>query len=202
MARLRDTLSVLNGLSRVAVAFSVEVSRELCELTSIIPTALQSQFNLREERYEHGLPDDFPGWENFKTGEFGMGTEYSNPVPSPPPHPPADIRQPPPGTPSDMNHQRSLHTLSSSHLLCWRSHGKARAIRKHAVVSEVPVRCMSSGDTVVGSTTAGSESEKSHIEQQKKVSLNSQDSGTSDTITKINYGATFFFLSPVKEAGS
>lgn len=172
MARLRDTLSILNGLSRVAVAYSVEVSRELCELTSVVPTALQSQFNLREETNEHGLPDDFPGWENFKTGEFGIGTEYGYPVSPPTPHPPPDSRQSPPGTPSDMYRQRSLHTLSDSrHLLCWRSPGQARALRQRSVIREVPIRCMSSGDTVVGSTTAGHESsDKSHIEQQQKVS--------------------------------
>lgn len=174
MGRLRDTLSVLNGLRRVAVAYSVELSREVCELTSIIPTALQSQLNLREERIDHGLPDDFPGWENFTTGEFGIGTEYNCPSPPLSPHPPPDIGQPPPRTPSDMfngSHQRSFHTLSSCHLLRWRSLGQARAVRKRAVVSEIPVRCMGSGDTVVGSTTAGHEREKSHIEQQQKVSF-------------------------------
>lgn len=201
MARLRDTVSVLNGLSRVAVAYSAEISRELCELTSIIPTALQSQFNLREERYDQGLPDDFPGWENLKTGDFGIGTEYSNPVPPPTPRPPEDIRQPPPGASSDMNHQRSLHTLSTSHLFCWRSRGQARAIRKLTVVSKVPIRFMTSGDTVVGSTTAGSESEKSHLEQQKKVSLNIR------TVAYLTHSHSpmeqlVYFLPPVKETGS
>lgn len=175
MARLKETLGVLKGLREVSVAYSVEVSRELSQLAAVIPSVVQNQFDLREERNQHGLPDDFPGWENFKSGEFGLGAEYES-QPSPPLHdPPSDPRQSPPGTPSDTlngGHQRSFHTLSSRQLLPF---GQVKTVLRHSNVSKTPRRFTSSGDTVVGSTPTGDEAdaegqtEKSHIEQQKMV---------------------------------
>lgn len=187
MARLRDTIGVLNGLGRVAAAYSAEVSRELGELVSNVPTILLNQFNQEERgglRGQHGLPDDFPGWENFTTGEFGLGAEYNSPVvpPSAPPH--SDHPNSTRGNAATDNltqehapdvlngGQRSLHTVASQHLFLGQMKGIHALRARRPFVSKRAAgirRYMTSGDTVVGPTTT--KTEESHVEQQQKVRI-------------------------------
>lgn len=174
MARLKDTLGVVNGLGRVAVAYSAEVSRELGQLVNALSTTLQNQFD-REERRGHGLPDDFPGWENFASGEFGLGVESDDSVYSPSPLEPSDPLQQPPSTTNSMfGGHRSFHTLSHSHLLPGRSPGQWKsATRCYELSKTIASRYMTSRDTVLGSTSTSQETsrsvDKTHKEQQEKV---------------------------------
>ena len=181
--RLRDAVGVVNGLRRVAVAYSIEVSRELGEIVNRVPAILLNN----EERAGHGLPDDFPGWENFTSGEFGLGAEYNSPV-SPPntyhPHSTynADNQthesRPAPTSATNMlnGSQRSFHTVAHHGLVL----GQMKAFKvRHSILSRrgAGIRCVTSGDTVVGPTTGQQtrrrrpsvKTEESHIEQQQKV---------------------------------
>ena len=174
MARIKDTVCVLRGLGRVAVAYSSEVCRELSEIVNIVPTAFQNQFD-NENGRGHGMPDDFPGWENFSTGEFGIGAEYSSSLEPPSLHPPPDPRQPPTTTHMNTTNTsygggRSFHTLSHLRSLQHLQTPKRRCI----VEVDAPSRKMTSGETVMGpgptaSQEAGQESDKTHLEQQQKV---------------------------------
>ena len=187
MARLRDTMGVLNGLGRVAMAYSAEVSRELGELVSSVPTILFSQEERGGLEGQHGLPDDFPGWEKFTTGEFGLGAEYSSPAPpnayyrnsthdaaaDSPTH--EHVHHTP--APTDMLHvnggQRSLHTIASRHLFLGQIEGVHKLKARQAVLRKraAGIRCYTtSGDTVVGPATNNDKTEGSHVEQQQKVS--------------------------------
>ena len=190
MARLRDTVGVVNGLGRVAVAYSAEVSRELGEIASSVSNILISQFSQEERGGGHGLPDDLPGWENFTTGEFGLGAEYNNsPIPTPPnayhhnsTHDASDsqthehIHHHTPQAPmTDMLNggQRSFHTVASQGLFLsqMRAFHKLKARQSELSKRAVGVQhYMTSGDTMVGPTATNDKTEGSHVEQQQKVS--------------------------------
>ena len=158
MAKLKDTLAVLNGLGKVAAAYSAEVSKVVGDLMSNVSTTLQTQCGL-EERRGHGLPDDFPGWENFRTGEFGLGSEYASPDPTTPTsyHPPPDPRQVSP-TATFNRGQRSMHT---------RAGYESRAVG-HLIGSRL-TRQISGGETVVDPTASHQTGGNTHEEQQRKV---------------------------------
>ena len=174
MARLKDALCVLNGLGKVAVAYSAEVSSQIGDVASRVSTTLQDQCGI-EERREHGLPDDFPGWENFKTGEFGLGAEYNGTDPTSSYQPPPDPRQPWPESPTTPfgEGQRSLHTAATQYrrLLHYPVRVGHRQV-KWMGRGGWGVRHMSSGDTVVDSPAGhrtGEQTSNTHMEQQRKV---------------------------------
>lgn len=186
MARLRDTVGVVNGLGRVAVAYSAEVSRELGEIVSSVSNFLISQFS-QEERGGvggHGLPDDFPGWENFTTGEFGLGAEYNSPIPTPPnayhpnsthdaTHEHVHHHTPAPTTDVLNGGQRSFHTVASQGLFLGQMKAFHKLKDRQLDLSKraVGVRhYLTSGDTMVGPTATNDKTEGSHVEQQQKVS--------------------------------
>ena len=194
MARIREAVGVLNGLGRVAVAYSAEVSRELGEIVNRVPNFPISGFS-HEERGGtggQGLPDDFLGWENFTTGEFGFGAEYNSPMPTPPNayHPKSrsihditctdsqtheDVHQqhtPPLAPTSDVlnghggQSSRSFHTVAGQGLFI----NEMKAFHKLKKRTTGVQRYMTSGDTVVGPTAANDDkTQGSHVEQQQKV---------------------------------
>ena len=190
MARVRDAVGVLNGLGRVAVAYSAEVTREMGEVVSNVSNFLIGRSG--GEEGGRGLPDDFPGWENFTAGEFSMGAEYNSPIATPPNayHPKAthdatdsqtqehsSMHQHHHTPPTDvLNHanggERSFHSVASRGL----SLAQVRAFhQRKARWLDLDKRAVSgrhyttSGDTVVGPSATNDKTQDSHIEQQKKV---------------------------------
>ena len=153
MAMFKDALGVLNGLRRVAIAYSVEVTKEIGDLVSILAASLQNQCDREENHNHHGLPDDFPGWENFATGEFGLGVEYNSsesPLSHPPSPPPPPKTSPMPSNKVDGG-QRSFHTQTNYRFL--HSPGRMKGFTGHFSLNKSTVRFITSGDTVVEPTS-------------------------------------------------
>jgi hypothetical protein len=193
MARVRDTIGVLNGLRRVAVAYSAVVTREMEEIVSNVSIFLKNRSGMEEGG--HGLPDDFPGWENFTGGEFGLGAEYDSPTATPPNahHPKAahDATNSQTHEHSDMHHkytspsdvlnhvnggQRSYHSVACRGLLLGQTKAfhQLKAARRsgRSDLGKSIRHYTTSGDTVVGSSPTDEDktTQSSHVEQQKKVS--------------------------------
>ncbi len=198
MARVRDTIGVLNGLRQVAVAYSAVVTREMEEIVSNVSIFLKNRSGMDEGSGigGRGLSDDFPGWENFTAGEFGLGAEYDSPTATPPNahHPRAthdatdsqthernDIRHnytPPSDVLNHINGgQRSYHSIACRGLLLGRTKAfhQLKATRRSGRLDlgKSVRHYTTSGDTVVGSSATDDDktqgSQSSHVEQQKKV---------------------------------
>ena len=188
MARVRDAVGVLNGLGKVAVAFSAAVTTELEEVVGNVSNFLISRSGGKEGA-GRGLPDDFPGWEfNFTAGEFGVGAEYNSPIATPPnayhpkavhdatdgqthehsihPHhhmPPIDVLSRANGG------ERSFHSVASRGLSLSQVKAFHQLKASKARLSTSVRHYTTSGDTVVGPSATDDKTQGSHVEQQKKV---------------------------------
>ena len=190
MARVRDAVGVLNGLGKVAAAYSAAVTTEMEEIVGNVSNFLISRSGGKEGA-GRGLPppDDFPEWEfNFTAGEFGVGAEYNSPIATPPNayHPKAthdatdgqthehSIHPHHPTPPTDLlsranGGERSFHSVANRGLSLSQVKAFHQLKSSKAWLSTSVCHYTTSGDTVVGPSATDDKMQGSHVEQQKKV---------------------------------